>query len=826
MHVSLSFALKKNIRALKLALVMLSIIPALTAQNTSVVTGVFADSLSQEKLSYVRVGLFMGDSEKQLKNNTFTNDKGAFSFKDIPAGQYELQAFLLGYEMKKVSLMIDGKSKTLDMGTLTMNKTETTLNEVNIVTEKPIYLIDGERTMYNVSEDPTVQDGSAADALQNAPGVEVDVEGNITLRGVSSVDIWVNGKPSRMNEEGLKNFIRQLPANAIERIEVITNPSARYRAKSSGGIINVVTTGKIKRNSFFSFGINGSSSPNASPYFSYAYGDEKLSVSVFLSGSYRLTKYRNEYQSIKLDDNSDTTSVTTGRDSSHTANYGGNIYFDINYTFDTLNSIGWWVSLFPSFAHNSAMTHEQRREFQRQEGLYEYDESGKEKNKQFGGWSGLWYEHVFPNDERHTLGVYLPMNCYFTWANSWYDRNYLLRDYLDKKRKQSTDNPSFDINPSIDYAVPYHKNGTISAGIDIDFRDVGFARQVDTMERVNGQYRIDSLRSVDIDGFFCNVMTYVTIEQKFGKFTVKGGIQLNDDNRQIRFQNMPQYDVKQNLLNLYPSLHLSYRTESMHNFKLSYMRRVSHPENLMDLSTYILYDEDCYSTGNRGLKSTYTHSVEAGWTKFFQKFGAVGVNAYFKYNANERATLTDVAYNDCFGRVVTFTQPVNIGRSYRTGADINVTYRLQSVLNIRFYTNVYYYDSQFRFRDADNMQHVSNLGYSFRLNFWAKCWKVLDVSLSANYRSKSVTLFTESRPGYSIDGGFRADMLNRKLSLYLNVNDIFNWNKTTVSDNNPYYVSNRKSEYNSRSISAGITFRFGKMELEAQASKGQNSSQM
>lgn len=818
--------IKKDIRAMMLAFVMLFIIPTLTAQNKVTVTGVFADSLNQEKLSYVRVGLFVGDSAKQLKTNTFTNDKGSFSFKDIPAGQYELQAFLLGYEMKKVSLSIDGKSKTIDMGTMTMNKTETTLNEVNIVTEKPIYLIDGEKTMYNVSEDPTVQDGSAADALQNAPGVEVDVEGNITLRGVSSVDIWVNGKPSRMNEEGLKNFIRQLPANAIERIEVITNPSARYSAKSSGGIINVVTTGKIKKNSFFSFGINGSSVPEVNPYLSYAYGDEKLSVSVFLSGFYNLTKYKNEYRNIKLNDNFDTTSVTTGRDSSRNRNYGGNIYFDINYTFDTLNSIGWWVSLFPSFSHNSGMTHEQRHEFQQQEGLYEYGESNTQKNNQFGGWSGLWYEHVFPNDDRHTLGVYLPMNCYFTRGYSWYDRDYLLNDYLDKTRKKSSKNPSFNINPSIDYTVPYHKNGTVSAGVDIDYDNLGVSWQVDTIERTGGEYRIDSLRSVDISGYFCNVMSYVTIEHKFGNFTVKGGLQLDYNNRQLNFKDLPQYDFKQNLLNLYPSLHLSYRTESMHNFKLSYTRRVSHPSNLMNLSTYCLYDEDSYSTGNPDLKSTYTHSVEAGWTKFFQKFGSVGVNAYFKYNINERGTLTDVAYNDFFGRVVTFTQPVNIGRSYRTGADINVTYRLQSILNIRFYTNIYYYDSQFRFRDADEMQHVSNLGYSFRLNFWAKCWKVLDVSLSANYRSKSVTLFTENRPGYSIDGGFRADLLSRKLSVYLNVNDIFNWNKTTISDNNPYYVSNSKSQYNSRSISAGITLRFGKMELEAQASKGQNSSMM
>ena len=140
-----------------------------------------------------------------------------------------------------------------------------TLEGVTITAERPLFSVEGEKTLYQVSDDPTVQGGVASDALQNAPGVSVDVEGNITLRGASSVEIWINDQPSNLTEENLKTYIQTLPANAIDRIEVITNPSARY-ATTADGIINIVMNSKIKRNEFLCFGANASSQPYVMPW--------------------------------------------------------------------------------------------------------------------------------------------------------------------------------------------------------------------------------------------------------------------------------------------------------------------------------------------------------------------------------------------------------------------------------------------------------------------------------------------------------------------------------------------------------------------------------
>jgi len=794
------------------------------AQNRYSVAGTITDSLSHDKISYVTIGLMTADTNQRLVGRSVSDGKGEFVLTDIPAGNYLFKASLLGYDMVSMPIQVGGESRRINIGEVRMKKNSVTLQDVKIVGEKPIYLQDGEKTMYNVSEDPTIQDGTASDALQNAPGVEVDIEGNITLRGVSSVEIWINDKPSRLNEEGLKTFIQQLPANSIERIEVITNPSARYGTKSGGGIINVITTGKIKKNNFISFGIKGSSKPHVSPWVSYVYSTEKLSLNLYADLNYYQWKSQNNYGSTTFDDNRDTSSVIFGNGASKSQQLGGGLYFNGSYTPDTLNSMGWWMGGHPGYSLSGNTAYENRLELINNPGLYEYNALSDRRNLNIGGYGGLWYSHEFKNDKRHVLDASLSINSWNNDSKYNYLRDYVVQDAMDINRKEiyKYNSSSFDL--SLDYSVPYHKNGTIEVGVSGGYGfDYTLSRQ-DTLDRLDDLYKLDSLRLYDAKEQNGELEGYVTIEHKFGNFTIKGGLRADYTNEQLEIFNSEKDNVHISHFAMFPSLHLSYRTKSMDNFKLSYTRRVSNP-GVGQLTTFIKYGDDSYSTGNPLLTSTYTNTIEAGWTKYIRKFGNVGINAYYKDSRDAISTLTDVAYSDVFDRIVTFTQPINSGYSYRTGADINVTYRLKSFMNIRFYTNLYYYHSEFLFRNYEEPQKVSTFNYSFRLNFWAKLWKVLEVNASANYRSPSVNLFTTNRPGYSIDCGLRADFCQRKISVHLNVNDIFNWNKSISSNSNPYYISNSSTKYNSRSISAGVTFRFGKMELESQAKQGGGSDQ-
>lgn len=815
------------ISMLSIMLMGMATVP-LSAQTCNV-QGTVVDGASKAPLFYTRISLMENDSSVNELYMAFTGADGKFSVEKVQAGDYVLKANLVGYDVLSLPIHIEMSESVKNLGELRMPRQSKSLKEVTVASTKPVYLMEGEKTLYNVSEDPSIQTGTAADALQNAPGVEVDVEGNITLRGVSSVEIWLNGKPSHLNEESLKEFIKQLPANTLDRIEVITNPSARYSSKSDGGIINIVTTSNIKKNSFVSFGLRGSSRPNVGPWISYVWANEKWSFNLHAGVSYSVWKHKSESTALRLVDNPegglDTANLDYGNGLSKTQNMSFNFNFNGSCQIDTMNSIGFWMGTYPNFRKNSSESYTSRQEFLLPTGSekFDYITLSDLKGTNAGAYMGVWYEHKF-DKEGHKLEANVGGNFHYNRSNSNYERDYTPQDYLDKNKKGLSKDLSYSFDAGVDYTIPYHKNGEISVGISGDIEHSSSLARSDTLVRGSDpQYVLDSLRLKDESVNEGDFDAYVTIQHKFGGFTIKGGLRSQYIHYDLDIHNSPTDDVVKGYWSLYPSIHLSYRTKSMHNFKLSYTRRVRNPSS-SQLTTFRTYSEDAFSMGNPDLLPTYTHSVEAGWTKFFQKFGSVGVSAYFRNSRNEINSMSDVIYDPVFGRVVTFSQPFNSGESYNTGGELNMTWRPKPFMNIRLYANVYYSYSQFKFRE-DQIQTVKNLGYSLRLNLWSKLWKMIEVHASLNYRSKNKTLFTTTRPTYSFDFGLNADFFKRKLSVYINVNDLFNWNANQSENNNPYYITTNSSKYVSRFISAGITLRFGKMELESKASQGSQGGQ-
>ena len=797
----------------------------LSAQSQYTITGTLVDSLNKEKVMFATIGLLTPDSTAQMVGRSLSDAQGKFQISNVPAGEYRFMASLVGYEMLNIPFTVGGESRTIDMGDIPMHKTSTDLEEVKIIGEKPVYMVDGEKTLYNVAEDPTIQSGTAADALQNAPGVEVDVEGNVTLRGVSSVEIWINNKPSNMNAEALKSFIQQMPAGSIEKIEVITNPSARYSAQGSGGIINIVTTSKIKKNSFLSFGVNGSSTPDVTPFISYVYANEKFSISTYLNYSYRVSKNNNEAFKTMLTDDGDTSSIIHTRDNYRNVQHQGGLFINGSYTPDTMNSIYFWAGGYPGIGSSKSVDTTYYQEYIFNPSDRSYIEQQLTSGIGGGGYGGAWYEHKF-NSMGHKISANLSFWMYRSKNSGTLTRDYIFLNPLDKKEEQAYRWGAMNLSASLDYTIPYHKNGEIELGMSGDYSpNLNYTKR-DTLVFSTGEYRLDEIRFKDVrtrDGSFD---AYATIQHRFGNFTVKGGLRTEYEQYNLLILNDPEHDVHKGYWGLYPSIHLSYRTKNMHNFKLSYTRRVNNPEG-DDLCTRIDYGEDSYGIGNPDLKQSFTNSIEAGWTKYINKFGNIGLNAWFKNSKDEFSYLSDVAYSPFFGRIVSFSMPVNAGKSLNTGAELNVMYQLKAFMTIRFYANMYYMKSSFQFRNEETPYTVDNLGYSFRLNFWAKLWKVLEVNASANYRSKSVDMFTITRPRYSIDAGLRAEFWKRRISVHLDVTDIFNWNKTGSDINNPYYTVNSTSWYSwmGRSIRAGITFKFGKMELEGAQAQAQGGGQ-
>lgn len=810
----------KAVRTL-LLLTILTATAMVSAQSRYTVSGRLVDSLGKEKIFYAQVALSTSDTATQPAFFTYTDGEGKFAIDQVPGGEYFLTASLIGYSDLKRTVSVGGSGKSVDLGDFIMKKGSVSLQGVEVTATKPIFMIEGEKTMYNVSEDPTIHSGTATDALQNAPGVEVDIEGNVTVRGAGSAEIWLNDRPSNMNADALKEFLRQMPADNIERIEVITNPSAKYSANGAGSIINIVTVSKIKKNSFVSFGLHGSSTPMVRPWLSYVWSDEKFSINLY--ANYNFSFFKNEGQSTStiFDDFGDTSSIFSSKYHNLNKNHTFGLYINGHYDFDTVNTLYFWGGAYPGSGRTSSESEIHHSEFIQNIGLYDYNSNHNGNSNNWGGYGGLSFNHEF-NDEGHEINADISFSGGKSSSSSSEWKDYASSLILDLDRQKKFQSNYYSLGASVDYTIPYHEDGEIEIGVSGSYDYDQSCSRIDTLVLGSeNQYLIDSMRFEHYINRGGDFDAYVTLQHTFGGFTLKGGLRTQYQAFNYRYPEFSQYDFQKSYWGFYPSLHLSYRTKSMHNFKLSYTRRVSYPDGY-ELTPFISYEDDSYYTGNPDLKPAYTNSVEAGWSKFINKFGNIALNAYFRNTKDQTCDLDDVVFDPYFGRIVAFSKPMNAGKTLNTGLDLNVTYRLKAFMSIRFYSNVYYKKQEFMFRDEEEMRQVDNVSYSFRLNFWAKLWKVLEVNLSGSYRSKSVDMFSITQPRYSIDCGLRAEFWKHHISVYVDVRDIFNWNKMSSASNNPYYTSTSVSSnsWSSRSISAGITFRFGKMELEGQARQG------
>jgi hypothetical protein len=801
--------------------------------DTFTVVGVLRDAKTGEFLPYVNVAV-LDSVDNEFVKGGISNKEGAFEIDNVPQGVFVLRVSAIGYESFALPFHVTNNT---NLGTLRINPGVTSLGEVTVAAERPLYAMDGEKLIYNVSEDPSIQTGTTEDALQNAPGVEVDVEGNITLRGVSSVEIWINDKPSKLTEENLKTYLQTLPANAIARIETITNPSAKY-ATDAEAVINIVTSAHIKSNQFISFGVNGSNQPFVSPWISYMWKKERLSINLFASGRYSDRINTTESWELKREDAAteglyDSVWYRTTSQNEDNRSMSGNVFMNIDYEIDSTSDISFDGGGFYNNNHSFSSRRDEQTFYLPADSLLAYS-IGDTTVSGFGfGHVGVDYTKKF-DEKGHNLRIGLNSRLNKNATDQYYNRFYDVYTDLDENRYLLTN--MFGLGLSLDarYNRPYSEDGELSYGLRADHQinNNDYKRYYSNDGGLSYD-SIDVLRAYHFNGSETSINADVNWTHRWGGFTLSTGMGVGNDRVFYEYISDMPFADKNTLYfwNVRPSVHLTYRTESMHNWKLNYSLRMSHPDE-DEISTFRRYGEDSYSTGNpNGLKNGYTHNMEAGWQKFFERFGNIGIEGYGRLSTNEISSLTDSEYDQFLDRVVSYSMPYNMGTSWRYGTSLNMTYRPTGFFNVRLYANLYDYGYRMEYDRMDESGNVSHKiderdkwSWSVRVNAWAKLFNQLQVTASANYNSPTISLMSERKARYFLNMGLRSDFFKRRLSVFVNVQDIFNWGATIGSgstNTNPYYLSDStRKMLNSRYISAGFTLRFGKMELEQRAKEG------
>ena len=799
-----------------------ALITVSSAFAQSNVSGKIIDEATNQGVPFVNVGLFRV-ADSVFVCGTASDDKGAFTLQGAPKGEMNLKVSAIGYESFSMPITVTGD---MNVGSLKLKAGTMSLDEVVITEKRPLFAVEGEKTMYNTAEDPSIQTGTLSDALQNAPGVQVDVEGNITLRGTSSVEVWINDKPSHMTAENLKTYIQTMPANSVDHVEVITNPSARYGSKADG-IINIVTNAKVQKNEFYSFGVNGSSRPSVTPWMSYVWSNNKLTVNAYINGGYSIWKGNSSTDQSLFAGNHILASHEIDSSSYSSKSYSTGGHFSLDYEIDTANSLNVWVSGWPNWSGNESNMSTFREEFLDANGipfttpsLVDYNTLSQSDNSSYFVNGGLYYQHKFDN-KGHNLSVSASGMGWGYKGSGLVNRQFLLPVDSLRAINSTQSRRSMGAEMEVLYNRPYSEDGEISVGWNTGYSPEKVYSN-DFTRGLGGVWEKDVYRSYEAKFTTLTNDLFFTMQQKIGGFTIKQGIRFCSELVGGAYVDSTQYDFSKHFFSVRPSLHLSYRTESMHNFTLSYTHRITAPDAI-ELSMFPLYDEDEYSTGNPNLDRIYSDAVEAGWTKYFMNFGSVGFSAYYRGKSNEVNEIQMSQYHWLYGRVVPYSYPVNVGKSHQLGFSYNMMYRPNGFFNLRFYANLYNSHLETIFGGQEYTQ--DDWSYSLNMNLWAKLWNKLEVTASGYYSSPSRSLFNEWHDHYGINAGLKADFFDRKMSVFVNASDIFNWNSWGETNFSPYVESTSNSKFNSRSISVGLTFRFGKMELEQMARQGADDSQ-
>ena len=668
------------------------------------------------------------------------------------------------------------------------------------VTAQETFVTEGETIIYKVFLDESIQSGTVSDALQNLPGVRVDVDGNIIMRGVSNVEIFINDQPAHFSEDARKNYIQQTSVIDIKEIRVLVNPSARYTTESDTGVINIITKSEQNGGQSLNIGLQANTLAEYSPWLSYSYNKDKLSLVTNVKGTYNHDISHSDSYSYSYtdEDHDDTLNIFKNHDHKDLKTVVFNLDFQLNYKIDARNDITFYVT--GELEKRNSAVHDST--YRKDDNEYQYITNANYDFLGLDSRIGIAYRHLF-NDNGHAIAA----NFNTIWmpgeSTNISKRHYNVGDIIDRTTREQNIYSDFHWDAKVEYTLPYSKKGELYVALMKTHRPDGNRLLFDSL--VGDEYVRDTLRTEIRNYYTDKNEVLINLQHHLGRFTVKPGVDFDYTVMSGDFPDEHQYDFSKDFFTVHPSIFVTYSTENQHNFSIGYTHKTSYPY-VRKFSPRILYQEDSFDVGNPDLKPASTHVFKAEWTKYWEKFGSVSINAYYKGSSNYINDVQFSAYNPIYGRYVTYNMPVNLGGYNDAGGEFNITYRPMAMLNVRFYANLYNSHLEYPL-SQDEIYKNDMFCYNLTMNVWTKLWNRLELYASTYYNSKTQALYKYTQTPYGIDCGARMDFFRNRMSLLINVNDLFDWNKTDNSISQPTYEYYSTEKKRSRFVSMEIIFK-------------------
>ncbi len=744
------------------------------------VTGKVIDAETREPLPYATISLH-NPADSALVTGGITSETGTFSF-EAPTGTYYAVVNFVGYPSQMLDrVVLQSDRPATDLGAIQLRAESTSLEEVVVQGQKDFIEMTLDRRIFNVSQDPINAGRTAADILGNLPSVSIDGQGNVNLRGSSNVQILIDGKPSGLLSFNGAEGLRQLQGAMIERVEIITNPSARYQAEGMAGIINIVLKKEERRGINGSFDFTAGHPDNYGAAINLNYRRENLNFFVNYGILYFEVEnpHNNRYQEFYRNDS---TFITQQTNNPQQTSFSNNIQVGADYFFSE-------TSILTTSFTNRHRKGTRNTQIEYADYLFNIgnpvgitrrfqDEEETEPNMEYA----LSYKKTFDKKD-HELSALL------SYLNNWEDSDqlYTERTFLpggapsgNPDRLQHSDNYETEkqLLLQADYIYPFNENGKLEAGIRNTLRDITNDFLV---TELNGEVWAP-LEGLDNDFYYDENIyaAYLIISNKIGKASYQFGLRgeytdLTTELLQTGEVNHREY------FNLFPSAHVTYDVGGKNTIQVSYSRRLHRP-TYNDLTPFFTFlDNRNFASGNPDLNPEYTHAFEAGHIKHFGA-GSISSALYYRHTTDNIERIREL---DEEGFAT--TRPYNLREEDAYGAEFISSFQpiqwWKTDLNLNFYRAIIdgsNLDESFK---SDTYTWFARLTSRFTL------WGNTDLQLRGNYNAPQQRPQGKRLGAAYLDLSITRDILKQKGTLTLNVIDIFQSNRfRTITEGATFYT--------------------------------------
>lgn len=775
-----------------------------------IIRGKVIDQETGLPLGYATASL-LNPADKTILDGMITDEEGEFIF-ECASGEYSLLIEFISYQpWEKQSIPVSKENPFVDLGEITLSPSSAMLEAVEVVEEKATVQLALDKKVFNVQKDLANRGGSASEVLDNLPSVTVDLEGNVSLRGSQSVRILIDGKASGLAGISSQDALRNLPANLIEKVEVITNPSARYEAEGMAGIINIVMKKEKQKGLNGSVDLTLSTPADHGISFNQNFRRQKWNLYTNLG-----VRYRNfpggGYISQELYDNDNIPFLEQDRDRER----GGWSYSfrgGADYSINPKNTLT--LELTGQYSDQENLTKTMSRDFDPERQLVNFsDRRDTEIEEEYQGQGAITWRKTYAREGRELTAFLDYQHSSETEDSDIIDENisYATQTPLSFIERQRSFNEELQTNliTQVDYIHPFGEEGKVEMGYRGGFRKVqnDFAVE-DFAEAEQDWMPISDLTNLLI--YRENIYAaYLQAGTKSGSLSYQLGLRAEYSDIETELQRTNEVNPRE-YLSLFPSVFLGYEWGLDQTLQLSYSRRVRRPR-FRELNPLFNFSNDrSLYAGNPNLDPEFTHSTEMSYLKFWGKTSLTSA-VFFRHTDGVISRIRRFV-ND----TLSISRPENLDTQQDLGFECTFSTEVGEWLRLNGNFNYFYFNTR---SGEDPSLNADGFSWTSQLMSRFIITKTLEAQFRGNYRAPRNSPQGRYKALFSSDLTISKEILKGKGLLSFSIQDVFNSRRWRWINDTPEFYQEGSFQWRQRMFRVNFNYRFNQEKRSGQDERG------